>query len=256
MSYAISDNRRKFVAVLAKLLVPLETERGADALMEMLAGLADIPEATFDRPGDLAAEVAKGFTSFPSLGRLHKALAGRAKDTVKKLPAQLPGAEDPTLSREDQIKLHSWLKFRAEGFMHIAGADFRDRMAVALSVQHKYQSRVFSHICRTDPEAASIAVRRGWVVEERIGQHTDAEVAAVHKMAEAAIQAMKAQRMYAAPNVVHLEDTIAQAAAAADALFEKTHGRKPGSLSAERLAALRDSDPAVQKARAFGKGGF
>jgi hypothetical protein len=196
MSYAISENRRKFAAVLAKLVRPDDATAALDALLLMLPALEDIPEPVFTRPGDLAAEIAKGFTGVPNLGRLHKALAGHKKANVSTLPAELPGGDDQALSLEDRIKLLVFQQQRASGLTNIRGLDFRDRLTTRLAIERRYDPRVFAYVCRTDPEAEAIAMRQGWLEDasER-RQPTAEESAAVAEKREEAIAAIKAAQI-------------------------------------------------------------
>jgi hypothetical protein len=94
-------------------------------------------------------------------------------------------------------------------------------------------------------------MHRGWLRDTVQRERSEEEQAHAAQVVRRTIAEIKAQTLYQKPDVAHLTDTIAQAAAAADAHFESTHGRKPGSLSAERLEAIRAADPGVQKARAW-----
>lgn len=134
-----------------------------------------------------------------------------------------PGGDDPTLTREDRIILFNWSKKRTAGHPHING-----NVAQALSALKRYSPRVFDHVCRTDAACMKIALWRGWLEDASDQQsrmhYTEEERKAVRKTAEAAIAALKRER-------------------------PKSES-KPAPLTPEQLAAMRDTDPRVQTARA------
>ncbi|HTB46646.1 MAG TPA: hypothetical protein VK741_23715 [Acetobacteraceae bacterium] len=137
--------------------------------------------------------VAEGLTEFPEGAVFETRLGDWWRDHGSKASAdgaELPGGDDPTLTREDRHGLKVWLKHRQEGFTHVDGD-----MARSLSSCRSYRPRVFDHICRTDLEAQRIAMKRGWLTDASAHNRepTEEEIAAVHESAEAAIARLRAR---------------------------------------------------------------
>ena len=143
--------------------------------------------------------LAGSLRSVNSAYRLRKALF----DLHAKQPAApdvYPGADDPTLSWGERITLQIWLNHRADHFSHVPDPDFRRRMTVALDIHRAHMPRLFRYICRTDLEAASIAVQHGWEVEPQARRApTQAEIDAVAATVRDAHAAMLPQPLYQRP---------------------------------------------------------
>jgi hypothetical protein len=172
-----TENRRKFAIALAKMVSPLETETAAQALLAMLPALNDIPEDAFATPGNLAAELGKGFTRCPSLAQLHKALAAWWEAHKPASELLLPGATG--MDEKARIYASLWEKDRAAGWSHLSGsAD--ERMAVSLGKTRELCLPAFRYICDTDGNAWRIAAERGWLPkrEEPPAEFTGATIAA------------------------------------------------------------------------------
>jgi hypothetical protein len=204
---------------------------------------AKFPEEAFCE-GSFKA-VVENQTYFPSVEEIEKKIEAWMKEIGIGEPAELPGGDDPTLTREDRIKLNVWSKHRGEGFGHINGD-----MAVSLSVCRKYWPRVYSHLIRTDTECAAIAVRKGWEREARVPP-TEAEIAAVSATAARVVAELKAGPLYQKSGPLPDDGSAALPAGptALERKFEAEHGRKIGGLSSEAIAAARDANPMIQNAR-------
>jgi hypothetical protein len=149
-----TDAQSKFAAIVAKLTSPLEFETAAQALMDMMPALADLPAGAFC--GASAEHVGRNSQRVPSYGQLRKML--ELWWSINRPKGNDIGADDPTLDANDRQIVASWQRRRSE---MIAG----DTLAAGLSVLRRWP-RAFRYVCRIDTEAASVAVRRGW--------HTDA----------------------------------------------------------------------------------
>lgn len=147
-------------------------------------------------------------------------------------------------------------------------------------------SRVWRYLCRTDTEIAAIALRRGWQPErsepgwtdERAIRNTVAQIVAplsngrAFQMAGAMIAAVRAAVEHHAPHhmgaideeiakasrdggLVDLEQRSGEPVTVEDVVpylqlvtadFERRHGRKPGQVTPEQLAAIRQRRPAPE----------
>jgi hypothetical protein len=143
--------------------------------------------------------LAGSLRSVQSAYRVRKALFdlhARATPTVD----PYPGADDPSLTWGERITLQIWLNHRSQGFPHVPDTDDRRRMTVALDIHRQHMPRVFRYICRTDLEAASIAVQHGWEVEPQPRRPpTQAEIDAVSASVRDAHAAMLAPPLYQRP---------------------------------------------------------
>jgi hypothetical protein len=177
---------------LATKLRPSMTDRELKARIRNTARelAAKYPAEAFTAASSQA--VRDGLTEFPE-GTVFEVRLGdwwRDHGSKAAVAGELPGGGDPTLTREDRLGLKVWLMHRQEGFTHVDGD-----MARSLSVCRNSWPRLFDHICRTDPEAQRIAMKRGWLTDASAHNRepTEAEIDAVHESAEAAIANLRAR---------------------------------------------------------------
>jgi len=227
--------------------------------------LVDIDAGAFCQESLEAA--ARQFEYFPAYATIRKFVEAWWADARRRARPALPGADDPSLTEEDRQHLAVFLKHRAAGFppgiklADLASAPevdretFRQRLALRLSrMRSGPLVRLFRHICRTDVEAAAIAVARGWQVEP--SEHkppSDVAIAAV----EATVR-----QMFAAQGHTAQAGAIEAAAAAQEAARRQqeaermlAQARRPsGALDPGDLEAQRAANPAIQIARAYAAG--
>jgi hypothetical protein len=143
--------------------------------------------------------IGKTLRTVTSATRVRKALFDYHTEQARQVRA-LPGDDNPELTIEDRIIFAIWLRHRADGFSHNDRGSLRQRMTISLDIARLHHARVFRHICRTDLEAASIAVQRGWQVEpEPRRDPTPEEREHVSRVSREAIAAMRAGPLFHAP---------------------------------------------------------
>lgn len=103
---------------------------------------------------------------FPTYGQVRKFLEkwwASNKPTPQLMASEVMHSG---LTTEQQIQATYWFKHKASGFKHLDDKfpDMEARQAQSLSVLRQYNEVVFRYVCNTDPDAAAIAVRRGWRV--------------------------------------------------------------------------------------------
>lgn len=206
-------------------------------------GFTDLaPECFCDASREAAA---RQFEYFPSYATLRKFLEGWWRDN-KPRPPELPGADDGTLDLDDRLWLRRWTNDRVAEFQHLRDKGSpTERMAISLSNMRVHAPRCFRYLARTDTDVASIAVHRGWDVElQHQGERTPEEIAWAHNIVAMATSGMRTARSPAAASgaVVSIDQARQDAAAA--------HARMVAALPPEQLAAARDANAGVQKARA------
>lgn len=146
-------DRRVWVAMLAKLVAPSNSADAAKALAAMLPFLTGYPEAAFTLQS--LEYVARQVRRLPSFSELADALASWWKDQPRAFLLEAPDAEG--LSPLDHMHIAAVQRTRREN-----GFD----LATRLSWLRDKAPEAFRNICRTDNQAASIAVRRGWKVDD------------------------------------------------------------------------------------------
>jgi hypothetical protein len=237
----------------------------ADAkVRDFVEGLKNMPKEAFTEDSLQAAS--ETFDYFPPFAALHKFLIKWWEDNRPRPPA-LPGADDPNLDTEDRIWIKLWNEKQAAGFSD--GPNAMERLRLV----RRFKPRAYAFLLRTDDQAAQIAVLNKWHDEPR-GDRTPEEIAAAARTVSAAmadlaavtVRKLRAGSLYRAPDPAHLATARATAADATDtrmaaaieeeraqraAAFEAKHGRKPGELTAEQLAAQRADNPLFQKATAY-----
>jgi hypothetical protein len=191
--------------------------------------LCDFPDQRCYSKQSLYA-AAREFKWFPTYAELSSFMA-KWWEANRPRHTALPRIEDPSLSLEDRGHVNSWLNLKAE--WQAAG-----RLAVGLSTLRS-KPRAFAYICRTDTDAAAIAVRHRWPVDEHTAEHTEAEKAHASATAEAAIGAIRGG--------ANLATAIDRAVSAQSAAFKAAQQER----TAADLARQREASPAVQKARAY-----
>jgi len=143
-------------------------------LGDIAAMLADLPLEIFDGTALTAAE--SRFAAFPKFDDLRLFLEQRARERGPPDIRTLPPIAGLDLSREEELIVDAFLRRREAGFPEgVAFADLRPNMAphidadrerakfvAGLAVLRRYHERAWRYVCRTDIEAASIAVRMGW----------------------------------------------------------------------------------------------
>jgi len=168
------------------------TAKEAEAkLRSYLEGLTDIPDVVFCEESLEAAS--RQFDFFPAYAMLRKFAEVWHEELQRRAAPVLPGTDDPTLTREDQLILQVWQWRRDTNFsgqkfnegqpvaVAISRGEQERRLTISLDVMRGAYGRIFRHICRTDLEAAAIAIRKGWEVETRPAktEPTEEERAAV-----------------------------------------------------------------------------
>lgn len=150
--------RRQWVAMLAKLVAPMDAATAAQALADMLPLLADVPEGAFE-PASLTSAAAAAPHRVPTFTELHRALLAWWDENKPPLPA-LPAPYDEALTDEDRHHLAVFMRQSGE-----AGASER-WLEMRLDWMRSGQlSRVFDHLCRTHKTANKVAIARGWIDE-------------------------------------------------------------------------------------------
>lgn len=236
---------------LAVRVAPQMTSEQVEVLARDFAkGFADLPEWVFD---DITRELAaREFDRFPTYKALRKFLSEQADALRQKSAPPLPGPDDGSLSREDRIWLSNWQNHRAGGFKYLEGrGDFTERMTITLSLMRSLgRMALFRHICRTDLEAAAIAVRKHWEVEPPRPREARTPEDS-QRVAEAVRHAIAAMRPKPPPRSAQsAPQTIEEVGPFIQSIedqFERQHGRKLGALAPERLQAERAANPTVLK---------
>src|ERR1700733_10262531 len=142
----------QWLGALAVRCTPRTTENIEVLARDYASGLDDLPTEVFSPQSKEAA--ARNFEHFPAYKPLRVWLT-KWWDAHKPVQVALPLPPDAhALSVEDRAHVRSWInlkpEWKAAGRLENALSTFRNRTAV------------FAYICRTDTDAASIAVRRHW----------------------------------------------------------------------------------------------
>lgn len=140
----------------------MSAEESAATLADWSKSLADMPPHAFCEQS--FEDASRQFEYFPAYAALRKFLDQWWRAN-KPTGSSLPGSDDSSLTRENQLQLAVWQKMRLEGFTHITGPH-EARLKVSLGVLRRHNPRIFAHLCRTDVEIAGLAVRQGWVNED------------------------------------------------------------------------------------------
>jgi hypothetical protein len=224
----------KFVAVLAKLVAPMDFETAAQAIMDMLPALADLPDGAFC---DASAEhIGRNESRVPTYATLRKRLELWWQVNQPKTDLHRIGVDDASLDPDDLGWLRNWQRHKEAGFNDISPAtDLR------LAMQHR--PRVFAYLLRTDTKAAEVAVLNRWTLPEQQPRERSAEeIAAVEATRDAAIRAIAQANIppgASPPQGGSAVDEAREDVARRTAEFVAKHGHKPGEVSADQLAAIR-----------------
>jgi hypothetical protein len=221
-------NRLATVVPKARELADLAVQ--IDALSDLL--IAKVPTSLFSP--DSLEYCARRFKFWPGYSDLWARLQEYNRAHPPRRPAlPAPVIDDPTLTPDDRSHVVSWTRLKGEWLMS-------NRLDSALSMHRKWPAS-FAYICRTDPDAAAVAVRRGWSTDLP-DLHSDrppeviAHIEASASAARSAIRGGQTDIRYAV-NRAASEQQIAFKAA------QKVHAD-------EQIAKARDANPAVQRARA------
>jgi hypothetical protein len=245
--------RRRWLQGLALRVadIPGDANVANARLMEYVRGLSDIHQDAFCEESMEAG--ARQFEFFPPYATVRKFLEIWLADFRTRRHPVLPGADQAGLNAQEMAVIQSWQSNWAGDYGTHKNGVARTRGAspeYGLKLLQKMHLRAFRWLVLNDANAAGVAARAG-LDDTHWTEHTEEEKEHVAQAVRKTVAELKAKTLYQEPDVGHLADAVAQAAAAADAHFESIHGRKPGSLSAERLEAIRAADPGVQKARAW-----
>jgi hypothetical protein len=231
MSFEPTRAQREFIAVVAKLTSPLESETAAKALMAMLPTLADLPAGVFC--GAAAEHVGRNSQRVPSYAQLRRILelwwAVQAKSAFDEI-----GKDDLSLSNDDRAWLRNWRINQEAGFT--AGFSARD----SLDLMRSHHPLAAIYLIRTDTQAAQIALFNRWMPREHV-ERTPEEIEAVERI----VGGLRVAR----PAYQDPERTEEQRSAAFDAQtrhFQSEHGRRPGDTSHEEIARMRADNPLIQ----------
>jgi hypothetical protein len=270
-----SLKQRMFVGALAKLVAPMQASEATGALLDMLPSLKHLPDAIFDRPGDLAAEIAADMDRVPTLARLRKALEARAARDRPAGAIMPPGLANAVLSGEDRMAVRVWLERDADGSLS------QHDLAMRLAVVRRFNEAGFRWLIGHNTRALAIAESSGWVPRETVADDfTDpgrilASVRNIvdppHPQAGYWLGALRAAVERNAPHLAELvpldlaeieasgperRPTAKQAAdmRADDGVVKVDRPvdnslpkRKPGQLSPEQMRALRMADPLLRQ---------
>lgn len=225
----------------ARCASTIKTEESVLRAKDYAKGFGDMaPEVFCDASGEAAA---RHFEYFPSYATLRKWLEDWWRSN-KPRPPELPGYDDASLELEDRLWLKRWTDDRMVHFPHLKDKGTpAERMALSLSSMRIHAPRTFRYLARTDSEVASIAVRRGWEVEIVHHVRTSEEIAWANDLVRNTVHGMRGKPPAGPPTTV---DAYEQARLDAAAL----HARMTSAVPAHVLAAARDANPGVQKARA------
>jgi hypothetical protein len=220
----------KFVAILAKLVAPMDFEAAAQAIMDMLPALADLPDGVFC---DASAEhVGRNESRIPSYASLRKRLELWWQVNQPKTDLTQIGVDDPSLDADDLGWLRNWQRHKDEGFTGISAA-------TDLRLARQHRPRVFAYLLRTDTRAAEVAVLNHWTLPEQQPRERSAEeIAHVEAVRDAAIRVI-AQANLPPQAARETIDGVREDVARRTAEFVAKHGRKPGEATPEQLAAIR-----------------
>jgi len=270
---------REWLIWLSMRCVLRSTENIEVLATDYASGLKDLPHDAFTPISREAA--ARKWESFPSYKALRKFLEEWAPQKSTALPPPLPDGVTISdhLSATDRHLVQSWWNLRPENIAN-------GTLATALDVQRRWPT-VFNEICLTDPEAAGIAVRRGWAngsnapadvaarvksdwetitpeqIDEKLGNlralHAVRPVAALGWLGflRSSVEKHAPQHLALIPDrLVEPErqrstpDPYEQARIeTADAFAKMQAQNRPAPISPEQLAAIRDANPQVQRAR-------
>jgi hypothetical protein len=230
-------------------------------------GLDDLPAEAFTPQSREAAT--RHFEHFPAYKPL-RAWLEKWWSAHKPTRPLLPPVNDPNLSDEDRSHVRSWINLRnGEGDLGNRLSTFRDKWP-----------RAFAYIVRTDDQAAAIAKGRGWIEDNAPIDVTERGIAGnlvkLEKLAgEGSVGAALAsmglsilrknlsdrapersgllpERMVA-PSKEPYRTVAQQRAAMGDpptpptiseqqeAAFVAEHGRRPGQMTPEQLATVRNA---------------
>ena len=254
-SWEPSIDQRMFVAALAKCVSPMQPADATNAMLAFLPACRHIPAAVFANPGALATELGAGWLNVPSLAKFRRALELWAETHLPKAASDIdpPELDASGLSAEERCNVRVWLAARAKG------AGERDLLG-RLAVLRAHVNRGYRWLINFDMQAADMAVRQRWYDGQP--PMTAEERAAMPPVAPALQRALHPELTVAAERARdHDEQRLAtQPSTVAPAVLatrdsappqESTPPARPlGALSPERLAAIRDANPAVQSARA------
>lgn len=241
----IRDWLNDLLQVIPKALEMTDIAVKIDQLTDMLA--AKVPIDLFD--ADSLEFVARRQRFFPSYADLWSRLQAWQRTRPKLLKALAPPDPeeediDPSLDVTAKALVLSWRKARANDFGHLRRhGDIEARMTVALGVLRRNEA-AFAYVCRTDIEAERIALRRYWLsnASDRNREPTPEERVRANVSVGEALLAIAEQRAAHptfpadARGAGRVVDAAAQAVVST---FEAEHGRKPGELSPDVLAAAR-----------------
>jgi hypothetical protein len=256
-SWEPSIDQRMFVAALAKCVSPMQPADATNAILAFLPSCRHIPEAVFADPGALATilSIEHKWSGVPSLAKFRRALELWAETHLPKAASDIdpPELDASGLSAEERCNVRVWLAARAKG------ASERDLLG-RLAVLRAHVNRAYRWLINFDMQAADMAVRQRWYDGQP--PMTAEERAAMPPVAPALQRALHPELTVAAERARdHDEQRLAtQPSTVAPAVLatrdsappqESTPPARPlGALSPERLAAIRDANPAVQSARA------
>lgn len=229
-------NQRKFVAALAKMVAPMQSAEASAALLAMLPALKYLPDAVFDRPGELAVQIGVEFSRVPTLAQLRKTLDIWWSAQKPQRPA-LPGA-DPDMPLADREIVRFWGEYRAGTRTLPRGVT----LDTWLDMSRRPTPEAFRYLVKTDEVARGIAEKHNWIpVPREPAPDASANLQAVKaSLAAAEPETMREERALTTPSAVPPEALApAPVEPTVGEQFEAVHGRKLGALTPEQLEELR-----------------
>lgn len=225
-----SLNQRVFIAALAKLVSPMQSADATNAMMAMLPGLKHLPEATFDKPADLAATIAGDWDRVPTLGRLRKALDAVAPKQQLADPYMPIELREMSIPGEDRQLASLWLRHFDEGHTE-------RELTIELAVIRRYGPAGYRWLINARSNAgmraAEIAVRQKWT-GSRHEAATDDEKDEVSRTVQQIGSNLEMDRLYGPSGRVLSGDPPVAAP------------KSPGTLSPEQLRIVREQqNPAL-----------
>jgi len=186
--------RDQFMLRLAEAIRPRNPSAGAAVLAKHLPLMTDMPDEMFS--DEMLGIVAPRLSRTPTLHQLRKALEDAARQP-EMLQAYATEGDREDIDDNDRAVIRGWNLRRATGFREYArraGADGADDPRATpqrfLSMVRTFFPRAYRAIIATDVFAADIAMRAGWIHEERDAPPTEEEVEYVHSRVIEAMQVM------------------------------------------------------------------